>query len=207
MRPIGCEVERLDGATTAAVLDWLRGGGAPAEGVVPPGLRWALFFSDGGVTWGRRAEEGWKLSSGAFPEVSPELDEATLQELRVFGTEGEVRIWAGAGSLEGRTFRDRDEDGSGEADEPRPDRWLLVGDQLISVRDGFALVKGRAGRRQALPLLTSEESARRSLPWFLEVRHHFEEDERSGNVRVTLTRLLDLSPGPVRPGPEEGGRS
>lgn len=206
MSPVACSVARLEPAAVAAVLAWARGDGSPPGEIQGDELRWLLAWSDGGVTWGRRAGVGWRLSSAPFPEASPPIEEPALQELRLFGPEAEIRLWRADGGFQGRRIADAPGEDLQPPVTPRNESWLLVGDRLAAVRDGFALVNGRAGRRQALPLPleTDENQAERTLPWRLEIRHHFEQSPETGAVRVALTRLLDVVTGDASAAEEEG---
>jgi CRISPR-associated protein (TIGR03984 family) len=204
MSPFGCAVTPIEADRIAALLAWVRGAGSAPPEVAGSELLWLLAFSDTGVTWGRIESGVWKLSAAAFPGISPELLEIGLHELRLFGRHAELRLWRNGRGFTGRRIEDRSEPEAHPAVTPREDRWVLAGDRSAAVQGGFALVTGRAGRRQALPLVVPEGEIARTLPWRLEVRHYFEQSPETGAVRVALTRLLDVVPGEPRSVKQQG---
>jgi hypothetical protein len=68
-----------------------------------------------------------------------------------------------------------------------------VGDRVVETREGFTLLSGAGGKRQAVPLEIDEDRVEQDLPLRLEVCHHLERDEQTGAVRVALTRWTGIS--------------
>ena len=68
-----------------ALLAWVKGEGLLINEAT--GTQWLLAHCDDGVVWGRCEQGKWQLSSGPFPDVSPELSAENLQQLRLFGKE------------------------------------------------------------------------------------------------------------------------
>jgi len=194
MTPIGCTVTPLEQGEVEAILGAIidRTGAVPE----PRGLRWLLATCHDGVAWGVVREGSSALSSEAFPEVSPVPERTSLLELRLFGPAAEVRLWRTGEGFAGCRIEDAPDpalDGSPGA--PKRESWLLVGDLVREVRDGFSLLSGTAGKRQAVPVEVDERRQTQELPLRLEVCHHLEEDEESGAVRVVLTRFTGLVQG------------
>ena len=155
------------------------------------GWTWLLGYFDDGVVWGRVEAGVWRLSNDVYPEVSPEPRRRHLQELRLFGPDGEALLWRTAGDLKGRVVIDESMDPGQQPARPSSESRLLLGDRVVDARAGFTLVEERDGRRQALPLECSESdlSAGRVV---LTVRNYFEEDGNTGMVRIGVTRLVGL---------------
>lgn len=197
----GCELSVLDPTACDEYLAWLLGReyAAPPEGALA--LHWALAHCDDGVTWGRydRGTGVWRLGSEVAPGISPPIREESLQELRLFGETGEVLIWRGEDGLAGRELRDgvvaRE---TGETPDPlRPsDEARVLGGNTVRSRlpHDFTHVADGAGAEQILPLsVTTEQLQGKEVR--LVVRHYYEEDEETGTVRVTATRLVKLESG------------
>lgn len=197
----GCELASLDSSTCERYVSWLLGDENTATPEGATGLVWALAHCDDGVTWGRYdgAARAWRLGNQVAPDVSPPIRPETLQELRLFGEDGEVLIWRTDAGLRGRVLRDSDsaadrDDGAGPApplDESRIVRGSLV---LAQCEHGFTHIGDGTGAEQVLPLSVSDEQLR-SAPVRLDVRHYCEADPVTGAVRIAATRLIRLTTG------------
>jgi CRISPR-associated protein (TIGR03984 family) len=155
------------------------------------GLRWLLANTDNGIIWGELRDTGLNLSSEAFGQTELRLDRLALQQLRLFGQQGELRIWPGAKGLSARIYRD----GQGGAVEWIDEEYLLWGTVGETVADGFTrLVEGAQGIVHSPPLSFTPSSRRRAR---LRVRHYLAEDD-AGVARISDSRLVEL----IAPGAE-----
>jgi CRISPR-associated protein (TIGR03984 family) len=163
---------------------------APASDPVPK-YQWLLMHCDSGVVWGRFESGGWRLSSEAFPEISPAISanaRKTVQQVRLFGKGGETLIWRvdrSKAAFLGRTIEDAPVE---ESKAPLNDRMLLIGDRVIDSKHGFSLIGDATGACHAVPV-PAEALA---LPLALRVKHYFEMIEPSGSLRIGVTRLCGL---------------
>lgn len=149
------------------------------------GLRWLLAHADNGIIWGDLREEELKLSSEAFGPAELRLDVLTLQQARLFGEAGELRLWQGPGGLSAFLRRD----GEGAEAEWLDETYLLWGNLSGETRDGFTeLLEGRQGIRHAPPLSFTPSDKRRAA---LRVRHYLAADD-DGVVRIVDGRLVAL---------------
>lgn len=192
----GCTIEMLDTKTCNAFLTWVSGGNKKPEGA--EGLGWLLAHCHDGVTWGRLGEDGlvWLVSSAVFTDLSPAVSASNLLEMRLFGKGKEVLIWRSEAGLFGRVLIDVGE-GQLRKDSPlRPgdEERILLGDRLSAGPiDGFSRVGTASGREQAVPLACTEQDFNGGYqPLRLRVRHYFEQDEKTGAVRVAASRLVDV---------------
>jgi len=198
-QPAGCTIEPLDDAVCRALLDQLTG----ARDAAGPAGPWLLAHTDGGVVWGHHDPGGaWRLSSDAFPNASPRLAVAAVQQARVFGDADELLLWRTPAGLRGRRLADlpgsdrSDGDSKGPAQSltPYEQPYVLLADRLLEEpRQGFSLVGDAGGSRQAVPL-TCEPGwfAGGRWPLALRVRHYLQADSDTGAVRVAASRLAGL---------------
>ncbi len=155
------------------------------------GLRWLLANTDNGIIWGELRDTGLKLSSEAFGQRELRLDRLTLQQLRLFGQQGELRIWPGVKGLSARICCD----GQGDAVEWIDEEYLLWGSDAEAADGGFTrLVEGAQGIIHSPPLSFAPSARRRAK---LRVRHYLAEDD-AGVARISDSRLVEL----VAPGAE-----
>ena len=189
MRITGCQLAPLDDVASRRWLDFVLG-----RGIAPFSLgdrAWLLCHCDDGVTWGRREGDEWRLGSTYFPHLCPVPSEDNIQELRAFSPVAEVLIWRVGHGFSGRTVHDA-EPGSGEEQPDRPgeEQRVLLGARICERRGGFTRVAEGTGAEQIVPLDLQEGPAS-SWPR-LRVRHYFARDDRTGCVRVVMTRLTDF---------------
>jgi CRISPR-associated protein (TIGR03984 family) len=117
-----------------------------------------------------------------------------LQQLRLFGKNGELHLWRTAS---GR-FRARVLDETEPAEEKKffDESQILWGDRFEAQEAGYTLVAEGQGVRHAVPLTIpaakfgSEKKRRRPLR--LVLRHYLTHDE-IGQARIYLSRLVNLS--------------
>jgi len=184
----GCKLTRIDDAASRHWLDFvLRGGvllGAPRD------WTWLLCHCDDGVTWGWRVGDEWRLGSSHFPDLSPTPSEANIQEVRIFSPSAEVLIWRTGKGFHGRIVHDDYVDYREQPDRPMDELRVLLGTRIREHRDCFTRVEDGTGAEQAVPLHLPGGSPS-SWPRLC-VRHYFSRDERTGCVRVAMTRLVDF---------------
>lgn len=211
MKLHGCRLSLLEDDLLHAYLDWvIEAALAPPQS---PGLVSLLAYCDDGVVWGRLSGSAWQLGCDSFPEVSPRPTKSSLQQLHLFGELAEVLIWRAGDGLAGRVLA-HDADQRWEQDDPlRPkhESLVLVGEELLAgPRDGFSLVGGARGTRQAVPVACEASDFRQvrgeaghSTKWSplrLELCHYFADDIESGAVRAQASRLLWLA---LEPAPRQ----
>lgn len=152
-------------------------------------MPWLLIHADDGVLWGRRSSQGaLALSSDAFneksrfPSIAVELRAETMQQVRIFGTAGELLLWREGTTLRGRSITDDE----GVSKYSWDEQHLLWGTQSEQVEEFTLLVEGRQGPRHAVPI--SVPSRRHAA---LTIRHYIGRD-KEGQAAVVLSRLVDL---------------
>lgn len=158
------------------------------------GLCYLLAHADDGVIWGH-FKKGQLLTSDAVnPKYQffqfPPLRSITLQQCRIFGTEGEVLLWKSAGTWKARFVGQLDLEAISEAQI----LWGTKGEEFAD--EGFTVLQdGSQGLRHAVPLTgirfaKLEENHR---PVRLLV-HHYIDYDCDGLARIVLSRLVDLKP-------------
>jgi CRISPR-associated protein (TIGR03984 family) len=191
----GCVLRPQDAEASAGWLALVTATG-PTAAQGHDDLIWLLAHCDDGVVWGKREAARWRLSSLAFPDVSPALSDVNLQQLRLFGPLREVLLWHADGGLTGRELADTEAVGKDDPLRPEDQSYVLLGDRLVATNEGFSLVADARGSRQAVPLLGPDDSfgtpAQRRWPLRLQVRHYFVSDPRSGLVRIVASRLVHV---------------
>lgn len=148
-------------------------------------LRWLLVHADNGIIWGELRNGALILSCDVFADPGLHLDPLTLQQARLFGETGELRLWQGARGLQASLCQDD----RGAAIAWIDEDYLLWGTQSEQVADGFSvLVEGAQGIAHAPPLSASVTERQRAR---MRVRHYLEEDA-DGVVRIVDSRLVEL---------------
>ena len=176
----------IDQNSDAAVLRaWL-------TGRMNAQMPWLLIHADDGVIWGKRGADGkLTLSSDLFadstkyPSVAVELRAETLQVARIFGPEGELRLWRMAKGFEARLLTD------GVGLEALPEERHLLWHQgcpiAVSEESGFALLQeGAQGQRHAPPVIPQGRQRPK-----LVVRHYVDYD-KEGQAYIALSRLVGV---------------
>lgn len=142
-------------------------------------LKILLAHADDGIIWGELRNHKFEFSSS-----SPAFREETLQQIRVFGEKGELHLWRSENQWHTRLLVE----GSGEEKESIEQCYLLWGDKVESVENGFSfLCHGSQGLRHAPPLIFPEKIIRSGLT----VRHYLAEDE-AGQMYINMTRLVSI---------------
>lgn len=145
-------------------------------------LRWLLAHANDGVIWGEVRKDGLHLSNILF---GPDLNNKTLQTIRLFGETGELLLWRSDSSWKGRLVKDN----GGKEYEYYDEGQLLWGTAIESSKDGFVLLyHGAEGLRHAPPidLQGSDE-----LPLKLNMRHYINFDP-DGQAYVEFSRLVSI---------------
>ncbi len=178
------------------LLACVRGEGEAVAEVA--GTCWLLAYCDDGVVWGRydTTQKKWKLSSEPFPHISPNLREDNLQQLRLFGADMEVLIWRAENNFQGRILQDAKDPDEKEL-HPLKEKRILVGDRILAdPDDDFTLVGDAGGSHHAVPICCKAEDFVKSghpcWPLRLAVKHYLTQDQDTGVVRVTASRLVKV---------------
>ncbi|MHA1423860.1 MAG: type III-D CRISPR-associated protein Csx19 [Candidatus Thorarchaeota archaeon] len=192
MEVMGCSIEEINDIEDIVKL--IVEGKVPTN-IVENSTKWLLVHQDDGVVWGLRENDGWKLSSKVFPNVSPTLSLARIQQLRVFGDNEELFVWLDSDQLKGRLVKDMLDDDHPKRAEKIDETFILLGDRVLQpTSDGFTLVGNANGSRQAIPIpCTNDELRGRNLVLSLAVRHFLIQDSETGCMRIALTRLVGIS--------------
>lgn len=190
----GCTIETLDNVACQAYVNWVIDSVAPGENLKD--IMWLLAHCHDGVTWGRfdNIINDWLLSSTPFPKLCPRISESNLLEIRLFGLEREILIWRTESGFSARSMVDKP--GQKQNDPCRPDDEIriLLGDQVLeTTKDGFTRVRTKSGMEQAIPLEYADKDCTDGhWPFHLKMRHYFEEDQKTGVVRVAASRLVNV---------------
>ena len=158
-------------------------------------LRYLLAFALDGLFWGRFDGEKWDKKS-----ASTQWDEQNVQELRIFGENGEVHLWRSGEGWIGRKIID----GAGDDfKEMIDDQQILWGDTVEKHEDGFTLLAdGQQGLRHWLPIdIEIQDKKKQRVTAFLSVYHYLANDEFA---RIAVSRLVGLS---AEAKPERGGKN
>lgn len=172
--------ETLDDAFNSDPGAWL-------ESRACDGMSILLAHADDGVIWGEVREGRLVLAGNAFPDLAVELRGVTLQQARLFGPAGELRVWRTSdGTFKGALITDE----QGETEPITEAQWLWgTPDGTDSEVDGFTLLReGAQGMLHAPPVRGLGSSDRVTL----QVRHYLETDEQ-GVAAIGVSRLAGLS--------------
>lgn len=169
----------LSAATNAR--DWF------TEQIRELNLRWLLAHADNGVIWGELRDSELRLSSDAFGLDTLTLSWTTLQQARLFGSSGELRVWMGPNNWQAQLRRDGEENGT--LIEYIEETHFLWGTKANESRDGFTeIVEGSQGIIHTPPISVAPKETQRAA---LLVRHYIAEDE-NGVARIVDSRLVAL---------------
>ena len=187
-----CTLEQLDHRACTGYLDWVAEGAGIGGDV--SGVEWLLAYCHDGVTWGRM-DDGhiWQMSSMVFPDISPSVFASNLLELRLFGQEREILIWRTEDGLSGRSLADQQMFEKTDPCRPDTETRILLGNKYRESKNGFTLIATARGMQQVVPMeCTTDHFSGDCWPLRLAVRHYFEEDEKTGAVRVGASRLVNV---------------
>ncbi|GAB4533433.1 MAG: CRISPR-associated protein Csx19 [Anaerolineae bacterium] len=156
-------------------------------------MPWLLAHADDGVIWGKRQPDGrLVLSSDVFddparyPSVAVKLQAKTLQEARIFGTAGEVRLWRTAEGFEARRLTDEGVGLEALSDEEHL-LWHQGNPVAVRQEEGFALLQeGAQGQRHAPPVIP-QGGQRPKL-----VMRHYVDYDPEGQAYIALSRLVGV---------------
>jgi CRISPR-associated protein (TIGR03984 family) len=154
-------------------------------------LRWLLAYTERGVIWGELRDGQLALSSEAFPADKRSLRPQTLQQVRMFGEDGELLLFRGPGGDWQHCLRI---DTSGAATEYFDEDYLLWGynneQQSPVQQNGFIeLREGSEGIVHAPPLATMPSAEKRAR---LRMRHYLQINPASGLMHVAASRLVKV---------------
>ena len=147
------------------------------------GMAILLAHADDGVIWGEVRDGALVLAGSAFPRVAVLLRASTLQQARLFGPTGELRVWRDEkNGFCGVLIRDE------ESDEVIAEEQWLWGTRDSEPREKFTLLReGSQGMLHAPPL----DELRHNERAVLKVRHYITADEQ-GVATIQLSRLAGL---------------
>jgi len=189
----GCTIETLNNEASQSYLIWIIDGTEPDKSFKD--VAWLLAHCHDGVTWGRLSDDqSWRLSSKFFPELCPCISESNLLEIRLFGLDREILIWRTENGFSGRILIDKPEHENNAPCRPDDEIRILLGDRVLdSTKEGFTRVRTKSGMEQAIPLECADKDCTEGRwPFRLKVRHYFEEDQKTGAVRVAASRLVNV---------------
>jgi CRISPR-associated protein (TIGR03984 family) len=192
-----CHIESLNTEDCRAFLSWATGGKQPVS--ASGKFCWLLAHCQDGVTWGRfDIDSGtWCLSATPYPNLCPAITHINLLELRIFGPESEMLIWRDDDGFKGRQLSDTTEKAPNASMNRDIETRVLIGNQLIDVKNGFTRVGTGTGAEQAVPIECSTtdfqpDPEHKKWPLRLKICHYFAQDEESGAIRVAASRLVDV---------------
>ena len=137
----GCRIKRVEQDECRQLVDAVGSSAATGDGTA--GMRWLLAHCDDGVVWGRREGDDapWRLSSAAFPDVSPPVSQVNVQQLRLFGPDAELLIWRTDDGFLGRRIADTSPTDDTSPFRAAEESYVMLGDRrLDGPLDGFTLV-------------------------------------------------------------------
>ena len=165
-----------------------------AEELLNENRPYLLAFADDGVIWGKIVDEALLISNAIDSEVSPTLDEHTLQQASIFGKESEIRLFkAEKGDWKAIEITD-----NGEIIK---ESQILWGNRALASKKGFTQVfdARQNGLDHIAPLevensaLDPDEGGTQALR--LDIHHLVKYDEETGEARIALSRLAGLRVG------------
>jgi CRISPR-associated protein (TIGR03984 family) len=142
-----------------------------------------LLHADDGVIWGRLVGDSLTTSSDAYEVVATPLRRKTVQQLRLFGAQGELLLWRTNNGMAGRVVTTDADTAVGQGNY-YDENHLLWGEKTAESVKGFTLL--REGARELLhaPPGTGQKAK-------LKVRHYIQCDA-TGQAYVALSRVVAL---------------
>jgi len=153
------------------------------------GLRWLLAHAHDGIIWGELRGETLHLSTIL---AGPTIREGTLQDVRMFGDNGELFAWRDNISWRSRIIQD--EKNEIEDVDFFDETYLLWGDGESNRNDSFVLLyEGIEGLNHAPPVVSDDQITHISRMG-LKIRHYFGNDG-DGQAFIAYSRLVSISQG------------
>lgn len=158
-------------------------------------LQWLLVHADDGVIWGIVDNGTLQLSHDHFPAVSPPLRSETIQQVRLFDSNGELFVWRSEDQFQARLVIEEE---SGEPVEIFDERQFLWGTHADQYSGRFTLLRqGAEGVRHAPPLTVDANEKGEILERpYLQTRHVVDYEEETGQAYVVWSRLVSLERNP-----------
>jgi CRISPR-associated protein (TIGR03984 family) len=184
-KKIKIKPEKVDSKFTSDDLKkWLQ---TKAKELQSPEI-YLLSFHDDGVVWGK-FEENTLKTSDFKGSPSPQFRSETLQELRLFGENGQLHIWR-TGETEYKASLALE---SYLKDfEPFEENQVLYGTDYVDDNGNFMIVRdGSEGLKHAFPIIDKSKFDGKKRPLRLKVNHYIEYD-KDGCARVAYSRLVDV---------------
>jgi CRISPR-associated protein (TIGR03984 family) len=182
------------------LVDWL------AKQASTYKLRWLLAHAYDGVIWGRYDESDGLITSAQAQEpeehIAPLLRLETLLQCRLFGPAGELLIWKQDDHWQTRLLLESQHGSTPPIDEYQ----VLWGTRAASRAHDFSLLTEvrQNGMQHIVPIASSDlnDAVLRNRRLRLLVRHYLDEDTTTGDVRIALSRLVELTILTTREGEE-----
>lgn len=151
-------------------------------------LPWLLAHSDDGVNWGKVESARLLISHDYFADLAPPLLAETLQQVRLFGPEGELLLWPIDGQWQGRFLAET------AAGQTLTTHYLLWGDRCEQkAADNFLLLaEGAEGLRHGLPFPVEGNFDPQTQRVALQIEHYLAYDD-DGQAYIAASRLHSLS--------------
>ena len=160
-------------------------------------LSWILAHALDGVIWGWANKDELHLSHDVAPKISPPLLDETLQQLRLFNPDYEVKLWRVGDEWKAIRITDVEDTDAAAIDE----KQLLWGTHATPLENGFiGLEDGSQGLHHIVPPFEGSEQLAGKLGLrsdqnlkrvYLSMRHYLTEDHLGVNS-ITLSRLTGL---------------
>jgi CRISPR-associated protein (TIGR03984 family) len=194
--PMYCLSAPQNDSVIRAWFSWVYGRGSNPD--TNFSFNYLLTHCSDGVTWGRWdvAKKCWHLGCNVFHNNCPQPQDHNILELRLFGPEQELFIWKTISGFSGRIVSDN-YTGNKDPLAPCEEKRILRANRVLDdAKSGFTRVGDGTGAEQVVPFtldkdIFGEENHYR-YPLRLKVKHYFSEDDETGAVRVTVTRLVSV---------------
>lgn len=146
-------------------------------------LTYLLAHTDDGVIWGKVNDQGQLITSAdVFADLAIPLRAVTVQQLRLFGKDGELLLWKNDDGFQDRLLTDS----TAQTNEVEDEAYLLWG-QGKKTENGFTwMEEGAQGFYHAVPLSIGQNQEVR-----LTIRHYIQFDS-NGQAHIALSRLVSL---------------
>ena len=164
--------------------------------------KWLLAHADDGVIWGRWEGNELITSHDVVPTLAPPLRLVTLQQLFLFGSSDEVRLWRDddCATTRWRARRISDSAPDDVIDDVINESQILWGSKLEAIAgQPFTHVweeVSNFGMHHVVPFEVSPDDLEKRRLRLL-VRHYITPDEQTGEARITHSRLVGLEPQPA----------
>ncbi len=161
-----------------------------------------LSFHDDGVVWGKIKDGKLLTSESLNDDRFPKFRSETLQELRLFGENGQLQIWR-TSEIEFNASLALESEFVTETDEVKSEKCtyeflqdenqVLWGTDYDDDNGDFMIVRdGSEGLKHAFPQVAQTKFDGKKRPLRLHVKHYIEYDN-DGCARIAFSRLANVS--------------